>query len=361
MELQDVVLDIVRRYLPDRSFRPTGDGNWQTTCPIHKGGQERSPSFSINPAKGLFHCFACHEAGPINVLLRKLGVPGSTIDREMEYVRPLLERSREQWKLQKQNAFVSRDPFLAPKALSETLLDIFNYCPYLLTEKGFDPSLLQKLQIGFDPFQRRITYPLRDLYGNLAGIVGGASDPSQWPKYKVYEGRKTINGCVYQGDFGSAFDEQNPDYRCENHDYLWNFHDVYARLLMSPDKDTSVILVEGFKACMWVLQCGYPNTVALMGTYLSDRQRQMLERLQITVYLFLDNDEAGARATGRICSLLKQSMNWGIRVVPYPQEHWRTQPDNYAPNQIHWMISNSQSAIDYLRRHPTKGTKRYGQ
>jgi hypothetical protein len=48
---------------------------------------------------------------------------------------------------------------------------------------------------------------------------------------------------------------------------------------------------------MWLTQLGVENVVALMGSYMSDRQRWLLERLGAAVYIMLDNDEAGQRAT----------------------------------------------------------------
>ena len=126
------------------------------------------------------------------------------------------------------------------------------------------------------------------------------------------------------------------------------FHDVHPRLQAMSDPDASVFLVEGFKACSWMLQCGYRDTVALMGSYLSDRQRQMLERLGVTVYLFLDNDDAGRKATYRVGNLLKNAMHWKVRIVPYPPGHFKTQPDYYPPDWINWMVSNSQTLIEHL-------------
>ena len=340
-------MDLVRRYLPG-SFRPSGAGNWQTTCPFHKGGQERTPSFSIHPEKGTWHCFTCHEAGTLKNLLFRLNVPRATIDAELKFIQPILDAQRANWKIEKDNTFQKGNPFKADYVLPEAILGAYDYCPYGLVTKGFDPSLLQRLQIGFDPYNQRITYPLRDMYGDLAGIVGGKTLDWQQPKYKVYEGSKKIGNQVKAGDFGQWFDGEFPTYRCENHDFLWNYHEVYPRVAGVSDPDATVFIVEGFKACMWMLQCGYLNTVALMGSYLSERQRQMLEWLGVNIYLFLDNDEAGRRATLKVGHLLKRPMNWRIRVVTYPPGHDRTQPDNYTQEWLNWMIGNSRSFLEYL-------------
>jgi DNA primase len=365
----DQVLDLVRRYLPGRQFRQAGNGNILTTCPFHKGGEEKTPSFSVNPNKGLYHCFACHEAGTLKGLLFALHVPRATIDAELVHIQPLLDSQREQWKLEKTFAFSKKDPFKADYTLPETLLSNYEFCPFSLTGRdnpwsklevpadvpiptlpnwGFDPSVLQKLQVGYDQWNHRITWPLRDLYGDLAGISGGSTKPDQWPKYKVYQGGTRINGKWVPGDYGSWFDENFPDYRCENHDFLWNYNAVYPRVLGMSDPDATVVLVEGFKACTWMIQQGFVNTVALMGSYLSDRQRQMLERLRVTLYLFLDNDNAGRKATYRIGNLIKQSMNWRVRVVPYPPNHVNTQPDFYPHEWLTWMFANSRTLLEHL-------------
>lgn len=338
--MQDEVFATVQKYLAG-PFRHVGGGNVLTKCPFHKGGQEFKPSFSINLTQGIFHCFTCHVAGGIQYLLHLLGLPRSRIDAELAGIRPILEKNRETYLLEKKNVFKGNNPFKADSILPESILGVYEWAPLKLIQDGFDVGLLRDLEIGFDKNQERIMYPLRDLYGNLAGFSGGAQHPWQQPKYHVYQGRRKVENRWVDGDFGKWFDEEFPEYKCENHDFLWNFHRVYPRILGMSDPNATVFIVEGFKACMWMLQAGYENTVALMGSYISERQQMMLHRLNTNVVLFLDNDKAGREATVWVGEHLWLPMRGRVSVVLYPQEDAgeNTQPDDYYPETIHQLVS----------------------
>jgi DNA primase len=339
--VRDQVLDLVSRHLR-HSLKPSGGGNYVTKCPFHKGGEEKKPSFSINPEKGLFNCFTCHVAGDVEYMLKLLGLPSFQVEVEIKSIKPLLDRNRELLRLEKQHAFTEKNPFEAPVILPEAMLGIYEWMPLKLVEAGFSPAVLQELEVGFDRVNQRITYPIRDFYGNLAGFAGGATLDWQAPKYKVYQGtRKNQDGTVVPGDFGDWFDEQFPGYRFENHEYLWNFHRVYKRLAATSDPSATVFVVEGYKACMWMVQAGYVNTVALMGSYISDRQRQLLQLLDAAIYLFLDNDDAGKKATIWVGELLFPSTRKGVHVVPYPEVDEDTQPDDYLPEGIHQFVQQA--------------------
>lgn len=351
--MRDQVMALVQRYLPG-PFMPAGGGNFQTKCPFHKGGQERKPSFSINPDKALFQCFTCHVTGDLKYFLRLVGLSRDAIDRELGPLRETIEKNRAQHKFENENFFVYRDPFKADFVLPESLLAIYEWVPQPLVEKGFNQTLLQDMEIGYDRFNQRITYPLRDLYGNLAGISGGAT---QWTtlhahqKYRVYQGGKKLHNGVWQkGDFGDWFDEQYPGYRCENHDFLWNFDRVFNRIEAMSDQDAIVYIVEGFKACLWMIQNGYPNTVALMGSYISERQQRMLHRLGCRVVLFLDNDRPGRKATIRVGDILWEPMYGKVLVAQYPEEDFMksdSQPDDYTQDGVWWCIQNSRPFFDH--------------
>jgi DNA primase len=358
--MREHILNLLQKYLPG-AMRPGAGGNVIMKCPFHKEGQERRPSFSVNIDLGLFHCFTCHVAGDVRYLLRLLGLSRHEIDVELAVIKPLLDENRRLREFQKEHFFSSRDPFKAVQALPEELLGVFDWCPQLLLDAGFSMDLLRDYEVGFDRIQQRITYPLRDMYGSLAGIVGGKTLPQQQPKYLVYEGgrRDEKTKRLVPGHFGPWFDKMFPGYRCENHDLIWNYHRVYPKLLseMSEDADT-VVLVEGFKACLWMIQSGFPNTVALMGSYVSEAQQRLLHRLGSRVYLLFDNDEAGRKATRRIGSLLWRPLQGRLKVVEYPPEDVQasidgesdSQPDDYEAQGLHQMVANSLDFHVYMTK-----------
>lgn len=291
-----------------------------------------------------------------------MGVPRQVVDIETKAIEPLLKQNRELRKLEKANTFVNQDPFLADYILPEAILGVYDWCPSQLIQDGFSQDILRSMDIGYDKLGNRIMYPLRDFYGNLAGFSGGVTPFStrQHPKYIVYQGRrKDLNGRWIPGDFGPWFDDQFPDYRCENHEFLWNYHNVFPRLSGVSDPNATVFLVEGFKACLWMLQAGFWNTVALMGSYISDRQQQLLHRLGCTVVLFLDNDAAGRKASFKVGDRLWLPMYRRVKAVTYPdsdiqmsleeKEGGDSQPDDYEVETVKQLVNNSMPFTDYVK------------
>ncbi len=350
--MREHILALLRKYLPGE-LRPSGESHVVTKCPFHKGGEERKPSFGINVDLGVFQCLACHETGTVRTLLQKLGLDRSQLDAELQIIQPILEQQAQLHRLERQNQFRNRDPFKADFVLNEPLLGVYDFCPNMLVEDGFDVDILREMEVGYDRTNHRIMYPIRDLYGNLAGFSGGVTPLSayQYPKYKVYQGRRRgFNGEYIPSDFGKWFDEKYPDYNFGNHDFLWHFDQVYAAVIGVSDPSVTVYVVEGFKACLWMMQSGFKNTVALMGSYISDRQQQMLHRLGCTITLCLDNDNAGQKATLNVGDLLWRPMYGRVKVMPYPKadDGENTQPDDYEPWLLREMVGSSKPYLDYV-------------
>jgi DNA primase len=359
--MREQVLELVQRYLPNRRLKPSGGSNYLTTCPFpwHKGGNEKTPSFSINVDKGVFKCFTCHVAGGLEYFLHLLEVPRDRIDSETRLIKPFLERQKELQRVTREYAFSRNDPFKAEHILDEGILGVYDWPPEKLLRDGFDPALLRRLEIGYDRNNQRIMYPLRDLYGNLAGFSGGATLPTQHPKYLVYQGRRTnMEGRVIRSEYGEWFEEKYLGYRCENHNFIWNYDKVYPLLVEDPDPEAKLYIVEGFKACLWMIQCGYWNTVALMGSYISEHQQRMLHRLGCTVVLLLDNDHAGRNGTINIGDLLWAPLYGRVMVAQYPASDVEasiyksdnSQPDDYEPEAIHEIVAASLRYADHFNR-----------
>lgn len=318
--LHEDVLEIAYKYL-DRVKR-SGPENIVATCPFHTGRDgrpESNPSFAMNLGNGLYFCFSCNERGNLQTFLREVGVSRVIIDRHYKRLIDQLSTYRPK----------KLDP-LRPKVFSvdplpESTLGLFDACPLSLVKEGFDESLLQKHDIGFDATNQRITFPLRDLDGKLVGI-SGRTVAFEFPKYKVYDREYLTWGL--------------PERHLEKGSVLWNANRVYPSSYFR--KDPSIVLVEGFKACLWLIQHGIRDTVALLGTHLSQQHRWILERIGGEVYVMLDNDEWGRIGTARVASQLAVSLT--VKVVEYPKE--KHQPSDLSPQEIQDAMS---SATDYYK------------
>jgi DNA primase len=209
--------------------------------------------------------------------------------------------------------------FRAKYPLPERILGLFESCPEDLVNAGFDEEILWRHDIGWDSEREWITFPIRDLDGQLAGISGRTNDPAM--KYKVY--RQELR------DMGF------PGYDIANHDYVWRWDQVYPQVYAADGRPT-IYVCEGLKAALWMVQHGYENTVALMGTAMSDTQKVFLERLGGTVIWCLDNDKFGRVATRKNGYKLRGVSQF---VMNYPAN--TKQPDDLASDGLKNAIDTS--------------------
>jgi DNA primase len=340
--MKEHIISLLGKYLPGQLKQR---GKWVVCkCPFHKDGQEAHPSFGVNIEDGGFNCYSCHEKGDIARLLSLLGASRQTIDEELKDIAEELKQVKESNEIKSKHYFSGLDPFRTIRPIPEVILGVYQWAPTALLDKGFNQKLLEEMEIGYDKINERVTYPLRDAYGTLAGISGGAVRKDQFPKYKVYQGGKTVGTRWVTGDFGEWFDKEHPNYTLMNHTMLWNYHNVFDRL-MGLSRKEPIYLVEGFKACLWMIQSGFENTVACMGSSLSEHQQRLLHRFT-TIVLCFDNDDAGRKATVKSGKLLWEPFYGRIKVLQYPLDHNNTQPDDYPPEQLQQMV---QQAKQYVR------------
>jgi DNA primase len=315
------VLSIAQRFL--NRVKRQGNDNIMATCPFHTLGERITTTLTMSLTRGVYFCFSCKERGNLFTFLQKMGVSRTALDSQFKYV---LEDcvSYEKAAEDEERAHNPLRPNVVElDPLPEALLGLFDYCPLDLLAAGFTEDTLREFDVGFDSQHMRFTYPLRDLWGRLMGISGRDVDPPPWKtnRYKVYD---------YEYE---AFNlpKRLP---LNKSSVLWNGHRVYPAVFFS--RDEYVVVVEGFKAAMWVKQAGFPNVVALLGSYASWEQRWMLERMGAPVYLMLDNNKAGWDGVQQMAPLLAQSLP--VKICEYNTE----QPDQLGREEVDESLCNAQ-------------------
>ena len=316
------VKDVANQYL--RHTRMAGPDNIIALCPFH---QDSSPSFAMNIHNGLYICYACGEKGNLRSFLTKMGMTSDQIQHS--YGKTLEDLKR--------NAPPPKDPtkfdvVMEPtRHIPEDLLGLFYVNDAELVETArqvleLDLSLeiLRRFEVGIDKKHQRVTFPLRDLRGNLVGISGRAMHEDQAERYKVYRAE-------YR-------DWDLPPYDTDKNHLLWNAHRVYPET-MRISKPTTKTLVEGFKAAMWLTQAGVPHVVALMTKTMSGHQRQILERMGGPYTLMLDNDEPGVEGTINVSRELIGTCGV-LKIVEYEEEQPTAVP-------LEELLELVQSATDY--------------
>lgn len=319
----DPVVQKVRETIDQhlKRVRLSGSNNIVALCPFH---DDHTPSFSMSLVNGLFICFSCGAKGNFRQFLTQVGMSPEEI--KYHYGRTL--------ETLRKNAPPPPDP-TKPGVVMETnrhvpeeLLGIFNFLPLDLVDEGFDEETLQSFQIGVDKKHERITFPIRDLHGNLVGISGRAMHLDQEPRYKVYDRE-------YQ-----SWDL--PPYDTDKSLCLWNAHEVYARRRNTTSSDP-IVIVEGFKACMWLRQAGIADVTALMTNDMSWGQRWMLSRMGDSFIVMLDNNSAGVKGTINVTrELAKISQN--VRVVEYEED----QPSDVPREDVLEVVGNATAYTSML-------------
>lgn len=337
MDVVEEILEVAKQTL--RKVRRSGPEDVMAICPFHRGAggeEEKHPSFALSLTKGVYFCHACHAKGTLYTFFKELGYDPQTI--RMRYGLLIEEAAKNlpapYDPLRPQEIWVEED-----HTIEEGLLGLFEHdVQHLLP--GFTSITLQHFEVGWDGWHHRVTFPVRDLKGHLVGVSGRAVYPEQKPRYKVYEDEY---GCW-----------EMPRRKVNKRAWLWNAHRVYPELLFSPDPyQKSLVVVEGFKAGMWVHQSGITNVVALLGSYLSWEQQWVLERISVPVYLFLDNDDPGRKGQLDAADRLESRGIW-VRLVEYPtrlREEEKAQPDSLTVEEVHEQVARAPRYMEWVLRH----------
>jgi DNA primase len=268
-------------------------------CPLPgHNGQKKSPSFSVNIERKCFQCFGCHAKGnhldlavlmegknPSNrtqvrevamMLVEAFGIEcgrpgenGGGGDERKPSPPPRSTPTRPQSKIESklkahENAgqAATRAATIVNAPLDFELRGIDPEHPYL-KERGFSDDTIMHFGLGFcnrGLMAGRVVIPLRDQQGQLIGYAGRFTRDDQIgekvPKY-LFPSNRERKGTILE--FRKRL-------------FLYNGHAI-----QSPVQD--LIVVEGFASVWWLNQCGYPDTVALMGSSCSDEQASLMLKL----------------------------------------------------------------------------------
>ena len=316
--------------------------NWFGLCPFHG---ESTPSFSVSEDKQLFHCFGCGASG--NAITFVMDMENSPFT---EAVVKLAERTgieidavvSEGFGVKPNNEFKSmiEAHALATNFYSHLLLNTVEGEAALeyLEKRGFTRENIEKYGIGwslndnealssllkrksfnmmemeraglcimkddgtgyFDRFRARIMFPLRDDFGNVVAFSG-----------------RTISGMKQDAKYLNS--PETPIF--EKSHILYNFHN--ARLNVR--KSGKVILFEGFMDTISADRVGVMNSVAVMGTSLSDTHLLKLKRIAKDIIICCDGDDAGWEAAKRFAGMVTQKgMDVQIALLPGTMD-----PDDY--------------------------------
>lgn len=379
------IVDLIAAEVPLKRSGAT----YKAPCPFHA---EKTPSFIVNPDRQTWHCFgACSEGGDIfswemkrnNVdfrealqrLAQRAGVqlrPRTDAQVRKDEQRQRLLRANDSalhyWRDQLQDAGAGRSAqaYLSERGISSESAQRFN-----LGLAGSDPDalvhhlsargvhlddaeaagLVLRTENGpRDRFRDRLIFPIRNARGETVGFGG---------RTLIDEPAKYIN--TPESDL------------FRKRDLLYGFDLARSSIRES----NSVIIVEGYTDVISAHEFGSPNTVASMGTALTETQIGLIKPLAGDVRLALDPDAAGQAAARRgidtareaigaeqrvatdfqRVGALQNQLSNDIRIIPLPEgrdpddlirsepELWRTLVET-APTFLDWLLNHARTRHD---------------
>ena len=313
LKAQTDIVDIVGHYLP---LKKSG-ANFVCVCPFH---DDKNPSMSVSPTRGIFHCFSCKAGGDaIKFVMdyEKLSYP-EAVEKiaglqnfTLNYVRGGEPAKENKHILENANAFyrslLYKTPaaveYLYSRGITDELIDKFElgFAPEsaqtirLLQNDQIEPK--EALEVGivkqnengiYASFINRITFPIYTHAGRLVGFGG-----------------RTISGnpAKYVNSPQSAvFDKST---------LFYGYH-LAKREIFTKNQ---IIITEGYMDVIMLHKAGFNNVVAVLGTALTTKHLPLLKRGEISVILCFDGDDAGINAATKSALLLAQNEIDGSVVI----------------------------------------------
>ena len=301
------IKDVVDHYGLQLRSRKGGD-ELVGLCPFHGPGKSRDP-FRVSRSKNNWHCFQCDRGGNV------LDLVAQREDVSIREAALLLQ----QWFGVDRPADVAEPPpnTVEPvnPPLTFELKNIDPKHPYL-KERGLDPDTIEYFGLGYYPGNRgrgyqkgRIVIPIHNEHGQLVAYAG------RWP------GEPPEDESRYKLPVGFVKTAM-----------VFNLHRATELA-----REKGLTIVEGFFGAMKVYQAGFPNVVALMGSYLSEQQKQLLVGAlgeQGKVILMFDGDGDGRKCQEQC--LTELSRHIFVKVVELDDG---VQPDHLVDDQLRLLLT----------------------
>ncbi|RYL90411.1 DNA primase [Sporolactobacillus sp. Y61] len=316
--------------------------NYMGLCPFHS---ERTPSFSVSPDKQLYHCFGCGAGGNIFTFVMEiegLSFPDAAqflADKAQIDLGGLPDQHRSPGHSKDQSRKLLLDGFELLTKFYHYLLGTSKYggpAVRYLKDRSFSPEMIKQFRIGyavnswnaatsliqkrkisldqmeragliakrgfdnqyFDRFRNRIIFPICNMRGQTVAF-GGRTVGDDKPKY--------LNS------------PESPVFQKGR--ILYGYHIARQHIR----KSNQVVLLEGYVDVVRAHQAGIQNSVASMGTSLTEEQAAILTRVADTIIICYDSDTAGIEASFRASNMLKGNGKI-VKIAKMPEG---LDPDDY--------------------------------
>ena len=360
---QNDIVDVISEYVP---LKKSGR-NFMGLCPFHR---EKTPSFCVSMDKQIYKCFGCSEGGNVISFIMKL--------ENLEFwdsVEYLAERAHIDLDRYTIKTFVNKNKEVSTKDTKATLfkinkdVGIYYYNNLIeelkhpesrvknyLNKRKLDLNTIKKFGIGYANGKMplydhliQLGYKEEDIL--KSGIIIKNESGKKYDRFynrlmfPIFDVRDRI---IAFG--GRVLDNSLPKYvNSPENEIYYKGKNLYALNYAKKEKLDNVIIVEGYMDAIALQKSGFFNTVASLGTALTENQARLIKKYTDNVIIAYDQDGAGQEATLRGLDILVAK---GLKVkvllldkqdVKDPDEYI----NKYGKERFKNCIDNSISLVEF--------------
>jgi DNA primase len=338
------ILEVVGDFV---SLKKRG-ANWIACCPFHN---EKTPSFSVSPAKGIYKCFGCGKAG--DSIRFVMDVESLTYVDALKYLAKkynieieerVLTSAEEQQQTERESLLIALN--YAKNYYQQTLFESEDGKAIGLTyfkERGFSEKTIRDFELGYslDSWDAFTKEALKKGYSihilEKAGLTirkeaEGRPEAKQFDRFRarVIFPIHNVSGRVIA--FGARIlknDKNQPKYLNSPETEVYHKSDVLYGIFQAKQairQEDVCYLVEGYTDVVSLYQAGISNVVASSGTSLTAGQIKLISRFTQNITVLYDGDAAGIKASLRGTDMiLEEGLNVSVVVFPDNED-----PDSYV-------------------------------
>ena len=325
-------------------------------CPFHN---EKTPSFTVSPAKNICKCFGCGKGGtPVNFIMQHehLDFPDALRYLAKKYNIEIVEKELTAEQIQartQRESMMALNEFAGRYFVNQLWKTEEGQSVGLsyFRERGFSDATLQKFQLGYSLNQYRALSDQAIKSGFSAKLLtelGLATRGDREQLTDRFRGRvvfpvHTLSGRIVA--FGGRVlvqSDKTAKYVNSPESEIYHKSNELYGIYFAKDsivRNDAVYLVEGYTDVLSMHEAGIENVVASSGTSLTQGQIRMIHRFTNNITVLYDGDAAGIKASIRgIDLLLEEGMNVKVVLLPDGED-----PDSFAKSH------NADEFIDYIK------------
>lgn len=335
------ILDVVSQQV---ILKKNGSHYWGL-CPFHK---EKTPSFSVNPALGIYKCFGCGAGGDaITFIMKTQNKEFIEVIREyaeklgLELPKTFHKSESKELKDEMIRACAKAAEFYNLRLLMDKEPETLHVLDYL-KNRGITKEIIEKYTLGIAPkayamFYKKFRHDFSEEVMEKAGLIIKAREGEYIDRFRNRAIIPIRNEFGEYVAFGARAVEkdQMPKYLNSSDSLIYNKSKILYGLYTAKDaikNEDSVVLMEGYFDVISAQAHGIENAVASCGTALTPDHIKLLSRYTPSrkIYLSFDTDSAGQKATNRNAALIKEAFSGLGNIKQFDESYISTSNDKYS-------------------------------